>query len=101
MSKPENQTNAKSNPVDFSARLNGYDPEAPELLKMVDAVTLAADRAEGILHSLYWAHEEKGDVPERDQVRNAVDAAILELKDIRAVMTHYLAATHQQSEPVE
>ncbi len=82
--------------LDFSLRLNGYDPKAPELLHLVDAVNLAAYRADGILHALYWAHENKGDVPTSEHVCAAVDSVVLEVKEIAMLLNHYFESTRKR-----
>ena len=84
--------------VDFSSRLNGYDPKAPELLGLTDVVNLAVHRANGVLHALYWAHESKGDRPSEEQVCGAVDSVLLELEEIKMLVNHYLESTRKKKE---
>lgn len=79
--------------LNFSSRLNGYDPEAPELLNLVNAVSVSADRAIGVLNSLFWLYQADGDMPSHNQISNALDSAILELGEIQMLMRHFYSST--------
>ncbi len=82
--------------IEFKDRLNGYDPEAPVMYQLMDAVGCSIDRASGVLNALFWAFENKGDRPDDAQVCGAVDAAICELKDIKMILEHYYESTKQK-----
>lgn len=99
MNTPKNpaqsEQNTTPNPqINFNHRLS--ETYGDENSRLSDTIGLMTERALGILKTLSWYFESGGNRSDDKTIIGAIDAAILEIEDIRATLIAFDEAHYSQ-----
>jgi len=78
-------------------RLNGYNPQAPEIVGLTDCVEAMSDRATAVLTMLMKQYTAE----EHSLIWSSLDSVLQEVRDIKATVTGYHDFTESSDVPDE